>query len=424
MTPFRTDPAFADELDANDALAPFRDEFLFPPHDGGTVRYFAGNSLGLQPRGVRAAVEQELEDWARLGVAGHETAVHPWYRTHERFRGPLARLLGAREDEVVAMNSLTVNLHLLLVTFFRPAGERRKILVDTPIFPSDLYAVKTHLASRGLDPERDLLTVGPRPGEETLREEDVEALLEREGSTVATALFAGVNFLTGQYYDLPRLVRAAHAAGATCGLDLAHAAGNVPLELHAWDVDFAAWCSYKYLNAGPGALSGAFVHERHARNPDLPRYAGWWANDPDTRFARMLDPEFVPRPTADGWQLSNPSVFGLAPLGPSLELFDRAGRDALRAKSVRLTGYFATLVGELCPDTVTVLTPSDPERRGCQLSLRLAAGAREMVPALAGRGIVCDFREPDVLRAAPTPLYNSFADVRALVGTLAGEDAR
>jgi len=420
--PLRSDPAFAREADATDPLRGFRDEFLIPAQAGGNpVHYFCGNSLGLQPRGVGEILERELAVWREQAVLGHHRGDTPWYRYHELLRAPLGRLVGALEHEVVCMNSLTVNLHLLMVSFYRPQGRRTRVLVEDQVFPSDMYAVKSQIRWHGLDPERDLVQLAPRPGERHLRTEDVEAFLEREGETVALVLTGGVNFLTGQRYDLKRITRAAHAAGARVGFDLAHAAGNVPLRLHDWKVDFAVWCSYKYLNAGPGAVAGAYVHESHARDRSLPRLSGWWGNDPETRFRMQLEPEFVPVPSADGWQLSNPSILGMAPLRASLDLFDRAGLDALRTKSIRLTGYLEYLLDELAVARVEILTPRDPEARGCQLSVRLREGARQAVETLAARGFVCDFREPDVLRIAPTPLYNTFGDVRALAGVLAGE---
>jgi kynureninase len=335
----RYDEEYALELDASDPLSGLREQFHFPSRDGRDVCYMTGNSLGLQPRGVGAAIAQELEDWQRLGVEAHFDGRSPWYSYHEQFRAPLARLVGARPGEVVAMNALTVNLHLLLVSFYRPAGRRVKILIESNAFPSDLYAVRSQLAFHGHDPDECLLVAEPREGEQALRTEDVESLLDRRGEEIALLLFGGVNFVTGQLFDLRRLTAAAQRNGCVAGFDLAHAAGNVPLQLHDWGVDFAAWCSYKYLNAGPGAVAGCFVHERHGSDPGLPRFAGWWGNDPETRFRMQLQRRFVPVAGADGWQLSNPPILALAPLKPSLELFDEAGIGALREKSLRLTGY-------------------------------------------------------------------------------------
>jgi len=421
---FEPGPECAARLDAEDTLASYRDEFLFPPGaDGKPMAYFAGNSLGLQPRGVRARLEQELEDWERLAVHAHLEGVHPWYTYHEPFRGPLSRLVGARESEVVLMNSLTLNLHLLMVSLYRPTAERFRILIESPVFPSDLYAMQSHLRHRGLDPAKALIQVGPREGEDVLHHEDVETVLAEKGDGIALLLMGGMNFLTGQFLDIERLTRAAHDAGAMAAFDLAHAAGNVPLRLHDWGVDFAAWCSYKYLNGGPGAMSGAYIHEHQAANVELPRFGGWWANDPTTRFRMQLEPEFHPRANADGWQISNPSVFSAAPLAVAMDLHDRAGMEALRAKSVRLTGYFEYLVRTRAGDRARVVTPSDPDRRGCQLSLRLTAGARNVEERLRDVGVICDFREPDILRAAPASIYNSFQDVWRLVDALRGIDS-
>ena len=418
---FRTDLAFARELDAVDPLAPLRDEFIVPTGpDGSPLRYFCGNSLGLMPRRAVEYVQAEMETWAREAVDGHHRKDAPWYTYHEQFRGPLARLAGAKEHEIVLMNSLTVNLHLLMVSFFRPEPVRRKILIEAPCFPSDLYAVKTHLGHHGLDPREALVQVGPRPGEATLREEDIEAAIAREGAKLALVLLGGVNFLTGQRLDLARIARAAKQAGARVGFDLAHGMGNVPLALHDSGADFAVWCSYKYLNAGPGAVAGAYVHESNVRDLSLPRFGGWWGNDPRTRFRMQLEPDFVPVPSADGWQVSNPPILAMAPLRASLELFDRAGMPALRAKSVRLTSYLHDLLVLEAGHHVAVITPEDPERRGCQLSLRLREGALSAQKSLAGRGFTVDFREPDILRVAPTPFYNTFHDAWLLARALSG----
>ncbi|MHC5114607.1 MAG: kynureninase [Planctomycetota bacterium] len=417
---FRPDEAFARQLDASDPLAAYRDEFEIPrAAHGDPAIYLCGNSLGLQPRGARRLVEQEMDDWARRGVKGHATAETPWYSYHEVFREPLARLVGAHggegsAQEVVVMNSLTVNLHLMMVSFFRPEGERRAILTDWPTFPSDIYAHKTHLASRGLDPERDLIYVRPRDGEHVLRPDDLEDAIAREGHRVALILMNGVNFLTGQCFELARIARLGHEQGCLVGFDLAHAAGNVELHLHDWDVDFACWCSYKYLNAGPGAVAGCFVHERHGRDTDLPRYGGWWGNDPDTRFQMQLLPNFVPRADVDGWQLSNPPILALAPLRASLELFDRAGMPALAAKSRSLTGYLRFLIEQSDPSArewFEIITPREPGAHGCQLSILVHDDPRGRFRALEEAGVVCDFREPNVIRAAPVPLYNTFHDV-------------
>jgi len=418
---FADDETFALDLDRDDPLRGFRTEFVLPRGaDGAPVRYFCGNSLGPQPRAAAAMLEEETAAWGALALGGHFKEDRPWYTYQEPFRGPLGRVVGAGPDEVVVMNSLTVNLHLLLATFYRPTRERFRILMEDPAFPSDLYAVKSQVRHHGLDPDDALIRVAPPEGETAVRIEDIEAVLDQVGATIAVVLIGGVNFLTGQWFDMERITAAGHRAGCTVGFDLAHGAGNVPLRLHDWDVDFAAWCSYKYLNGGPGATAGAFIHRRLASDTALPRLAGWWGNDPARRFRLQLEPEFEPRASADGWQVSNPSVFAMAPLHASLDQFDRAGMERLRTKSVRLTGYLEFLIREKLGERAVVTTPSDPAARGCQLSLRLAEGARETQEALQTRGFVCDFREPDTLRIAPAPLYNSFHDVWALAGVLAG----
>ncbi|MHC5025003.1 MAG: kynureninase, partial [Planctomycetota bacterium] len=388
--------------------------------DGEPVIYLCGNSLGLQPTAARALVEQELDDWARLGVEAHFHGATPWYSYHEVFRETGARLVGARPGEVVMMNSLTVNLHLLLASFYRPDGERRRILMEAPAFPSDTYAVHSHLRARGIDPDDCLRTVGPRDDEQVVRTEDIEAALEHHGHEVALVLIGGVNFLTGQAFDMARITAAAHDRGCLVGFDLAHAAGNLELQLHDWGVDFAAWCSYKYLNGGPGAIGGCFIHERHARDVARPRFGGWWGNDPETRFRMHLETEFVPKADADGWQLSNPPILAMAPLRASLAIFDEVGMAALRAKSIRLTGYLRSLLEAAPERAYEIITPGAPEAHGCQLSIVVRDRPRERFEALQAAGVVCDFRPPDVIRAAPVPLYNSFLDAWSFARILAG----
>jgi kynureninase len=406
------DEAWALAQDQSDPLAWCRGEFEQPAAGGtGPLTYLCGNSLGLMPTGVRSDVSAELDDWARLGVEGHHDARTPWYNYHEQFRAPLARLVGANPGEVVAMNSLTVNLHLMLTSFYRPSGARWKVLMEESAFPSDAYAVATHLEARGLDPGSGIIVVKARAGEATIRTEDVEAILEGRGSEIALVVFPGVQYFTGQVFDCERITRAAHRAGCLVGFDLAHAAGNVVLRLNQWQVDFAVWCSYKYLNAGPGAVAGCFVHERHGQDASLPRLGGWWGNDPSTRFDMHLVPRFIPAEGADGWQLSNPPILSMAPLRASLSLFDRAGMPALRAKSERLTEFLESLVSAIPSGRIASITPADPAARGCQLSLRIQRGGRELSQALRSRGFVADYRAPDVIRAAPTPLYNSFHEV-------------
>jgi kynureninase len=408
--------AAAGRLDAADPLAACRAMFELPRgRDGEPLIYFCGNSLGLQPKEARRVVEQELADWARLAVDAHFRAAAPWYSYHETFRESGARLVGARPGEVVMMNGLTVNLHLMMVSFYRPEARRSKVLIDWPAFPSDLYAVQTHVASRGIDPAEAILTAAPRAGEATLRMDDVVDLIAERGDEIALVLFSGVNYLTGQLMDLPRVAAAARERGCAVGLDLAHAAGNVPLRLHDWDVDFACWCSYKYLNAGPGAIAGCFVHERHGGGSAHgraapPRFGGWWGNDPATRFRMHLEPTFVPRAGADGWQLSNPPILAMAPLRASLDLFDRIGMDALREKSLRLTGFLRECLEARLADDLEIITPRDPAAHGAQLSIVVRDRPRERFEALERTGVVGDFREPNVIRVAPVPLYNTFTE--------------
>lgn len=421
-----TDPAVedlrrerAEALDAKDPLAAFRDRFHVPPGLERPRVYLCGHSLGLQPRTAEARVKAELEDWRRLAVDAHFEGRDPWFPYHEGLRDPLARLVGARPEEVVAMNGLTANLHLMMVSFYRPRGRRRKIVIEEHAFPSDLYAVRSQIAFHGGDPDRDLIVLRAREGESAIRDEDAEAAIADAGDSLALLMFGGVNYFSGQAFPIRRLTEAAHAVGAVAGFDLAHAAGNVVLDLHAWDVDFAVWCGYKYLNGGPGCIAAAFVHQRFADAVDLPRFAGWWGNDPETRFRMHLEDRFVPRRGADGWQLSNPPILAMAPLKASLEIFDRATMPALREKSVRLTGYLDSLVRSRLEGRLEILTPSAPERRGCQLSLRVHTGdPRAVARALTAHDVTVDFRPPDVLRAAPVPLYNRFADVWDFVDRL------
>jgi kynureninase len=410
---FSSDEEFALQQDREDSLRSFRDRFHIPFGAGGRpLIYFVGNSLGLMPKATKQIVEQELDDWARLGVDGHFDDATPWYSYHETLREPAARLVGAQPNEVVCMNSLTVNLHLLMATFYRPSKARHKILMEDPAFPSDTYAIKSQIAHHGFEPNESLLLARPREGEFTIRAEEIEGLIELHGDEIALVLFAGVNFFTGQLFDLAKITAAAQARGCIIGIDLAHAAGNVPLALHHWNVDFAIWCSYKYLNSGPGAVAGAFVHERHATNRELPRLAGWWGNDPDTRFRMQLEPDFIPVLSADAWQLSNPPILAMAPLRTSFAIFDEAGGiDVLRTKSIRLTGYLEFLVDRIPSRLFRLITPSQPNERGAQLSILVDEHPRELFHKLEAAGVKTDFREPNVIRVAPTPLYNTFHEV-------------
>jgi kynureninase len=422
--PFSPAEEFAKKLDSEDSLAQFREKFHLPlGADGQPLIYLAGNSLGLMPKTARKIVDQELDDWAKLAVDAHLKAATPWYTYHETLREPVARLVGGQPHEVICMNSLTVNLHLMMATFYRPTKSRFKILMEEPAFPSDTYAIKTQIAHHGFDPNDALVLARAREGEFAIRQDDIEAVLEKEGDQIALVLMAGVNFFTGQLFDIGKITNAAQKRGCLVGIDLAHAIGNVPLSLHEWEVDFAVWCSYKYLNSGPGAVAGAFVHERHATNRKLPRLAGWFGNDPNTRFRLHLEPEFIPVPSADGWQISNPPIFSMAPLRASLAIFDEAGgMNALRAKSIKLTGYLQFLLEEpaAAGKRFTVITPRDSKERGCQLSILVHEQPKELFQKLEAAGVKCDFREPNVIRAAPTPLYNTFHEVWRFAKILAG----
>jgi kynureninase len=408
---FSVDEAFALDCDREDALRRFRNQFHIPiGPDGKPLIYLCGNSLGLMPKTARAAVEQELDAWATRAVDAHHAVDAPWYSYHELLREPLARLVGAKPDEVVAMNSQTVTLHLMLATFYRPNKSRFKILMEAPAFPSDTYAIKSQIAHHGLDAKKALVLVTSEDSNVSMQQ--FEAAIDEHADQLAVVVIGAVNFFSGQLFDIPRIAAAAHRHGSMFGVDLAHAIGNVPLALHDWNVDFAVWCSYKYLNAGPGAIGGAFVHERHACNTQLPRLAGWWGNDPATRFRMHLQPEFVPVQSADAWSLSNPPIFSMAPLRASLAMFEEAGgMERLRAKSRQLTGYLEFLLDQIGSAHFTVITPRNADERGCQLSILAHQNPRELFANLEAAGVKCDFREPNVIRAAPTPLYNTFHDV-------------
>jgi kynureninase len=401
-------------MDARDPLARYREQFYFPrTEDGGNAIYLCGNSLGLQPKRAREYIEQELKDWQDLGVEAHFRGHHPWMQYHRSLADQTARLVGAHPIEVVVMNSLTVNLHLMMVSFYRPTAQRHKIVIEGSAFPSDQYAVKSHLLYRGYHPEESLVELTPRPGEPTIREEDIQSLIAHEGHSIALILLGGINYATGQAFDLAAITAAGHKKGCVVAFDLAHAAGNLPLKLHDWNVDFAVWCSYKYLNGGPGCIAGCFVHERHANDARLPRFAGWWGHDEQTRF--QMGPDFHSMPGAEGWQLSNPSILSMAPLRASMDIFDEAGIDRLREKSVSLTGYLESLLDQHSSGKFSIITPRDPERRGAQLSLRIAANGSALCDRLSQQGVICDWRAPDILRVAPAPLYNSYADVHQFV---------
>ncbi len=418
----------AEALDAQDPLARHRDEFLFPKAGstavggmaGQDVLYFAGNSLGLQPRKARQYIEEELEDWQRFGVEGHVRARHPWLPYHEFVTESLARIVGAKASEVVAMNTLTVNLHLMMVSFYRPTKTRYKILIEPSAFPSDQYAVASqadfHARYLGFDPKAAIVELQPRAGEDCLRHDDILAAIEREGSSLALVMLGNVNYLTGQAFEVKAITEKAHAVGACVGFDFAHGAGNLELKLHDWAPDFAVWCSYKYLNSGPGALAGCFVHERHHHDRTLPRFAGWWGQNKTTRF--LMGSEFDPIPTVEAWQLSNPPIFQLAAMRASFEIFDAAGMSRLRQKSVSIVGLLESLLRDV--PGISLVTPSEESSRGTQLSLRVAGHPKEWVKTLERRGIVADAREPDILRVAPAPLYTRYSDVVKLASAISG----
>lgn len=407
----------AKKLDRDDELARFREKFHIPPHrDGTDQHYFCGHSLGLQAKATESAVGEELQAWRELAVRGHFEGESPWLDCNDRLRQPLAQLLGARPQEIVVMNTLTVNLHLLMVSFFRPQGKRRKILIEKHAFPSDQYAVQSQLRFHGLDPLECLVELEQQPGEPLIEESALEKYLLEHGDEIALVLWPGVQYVSGQAFDLERVATAAHGAGARVGFDLAHMVGNLPLALRDSGCDFAAWCHYKYLNAGPGAVAGCFIHERHHQSSDLPRFNGWWGNDHASRF--MMGPDFSPAAGADAWQLSNPPILAMAPLGVSLDIFQQAGMQRLRDKSRALAAYLVGGIRTHLDQQLEILTPSDPERRGCQVSMRVRSGrenGRELFQYLQDRGIITDWREPDVIRVAPVPLYNRFEDCFTLL---------
>ncbi len=414
---YRLDNNFAGELDSNDPLSSYRSKFFIPKHtDGSDVIYFAGNSLGLQPKSVREYVEQELKDWETMGVEGHMHAKHPWLPYHEFLTEQTARLVGAKPAEVVNMNSLTVNLHLMLVSFYRPTKSRNKILIEANAFPSDHYAVQSQIKFHGFDPAASLVELKPRAGEITLRTEDILDYIKKEGDSIALILLAGVNYYTGQAFDFEKITKAGHEAGCIVGFDHAHAAGNLVLNLHDWKVDFAVWCSYKYLNGGPGAIAGAFVHENHIRDMSIPKFWGWWGQNKATRF--MMGHDFQPIPSVESWQLSNPPILQLAALKASLDIFDEAGIKSLRKKSENLTGYAEFLINKKNNGSINIITPKNPEERGCQLSLQALNNGKELHKKLFEKGVICDWREPDVIRIAPVPLYNTFEDISKFVEIL------
>ena len=397
---------FALELDAKDELRSYRNEFYIPLQKNGEEHvYMCGNSLGLQPKRTKDFINQELEDWATFGVEGHFHAKNPWMPYHEFLTESYAKIVGAKPAEVVAMNTLTVNLHLMMVSFYRPTEKRHKIIIEGDAFPSDIYAIESQIKHHGFSPKTSLIKLTSREGEAVIRTKDVEAIIEREGGEIALIMLGGVNYYTGQVFDFEKITTLAHAKGINVGFDLAHAAGNVKLELHKWGVDFAVWCSYKYLNSGPGSVAAAFVHEKH-HHSNLPRFAGWWGHNKEDRF-EMPD-KFSPIKSAEGWQLSNPPILSLAAIRASLSIFDEVGMDKLVRKSKQLTDYLLFLLESIETDRIDIITPKE---RGCQISIRVKNGNKELFDKITEKGVIADWRDPDVIRVAPVPLYNSFSDV-------------
>jgi kynureninase len=399
-------------MDDADKLSSYRSRFFHPQLHNKDAIYLCGNSLGLQPKTVKSFYEQELNDWAKYGVEGHFEAKRPWFSYHHFFTKSLAKLVGAKETEVVAMNSLTVNLHLLMLSFYRPTKQRYKIIMEAGAFPSDMYAMETQAQLHGFNPEDAVIEIGPRKGEHTIRIEDIEATIKKHKKNLAVVVFGGVNYYTGQFFDMKKIVELTHEAGAICGFDLAHAVGNKVLHLHDWKVDFACWCSYKYLNSGPGAVGGIFVNEKHVKNKDTFRLAGWWGHDEKTRF--KMKKGFKPTKTAESWQMSNAQVLNMAAHRASLDIFDEVGMDKLAEKSLALSAYAEMLLLSLKNLKFEIITPSNPLERGCQLSLLFKSKGREVFEKLQSKGVIADWREPNVIRIAPVPMYNSFEDVYTL----------
>lgn len=412
---FENTLSFAQSLDADDPLKSWRDEFIIPVHDGKEQVYLLGNSLGLQPKQTKTAIEQVLNQWGKYGVEGFFMGDQPWLDYHDQLTKPLAAIVGARPKEIVVMNQLTVNLHLMLVSFYRPKGKKRKIICEAKAFPSDQYTLETHIKHYGFDPEEIIIEVAPRAGEHTIRIEDVLAVIEQNKNELALVLWGGVNYYTGQVFDLEKITKAGHESDAFVGFDLAHAAGNIHLQLHDWNVDFACWCSYKYLNAGPGAIGGVYIHERFHADKSLPRFAGWWGYDKSTRF--LMEKGFVPAASAEGWQLSTPSALLYASHKASLDIFEKAGWEAIQQKRILLNSYLWFVLEDV-KDKVTFLTPSNAEERGCQVSMLTGENGKSIFDALTKKGFMIDWREPNVIRFAPVPLYNKFEEIWKLGATL------
>jgi kynureninase len=417
VTTYKSGLEFAKLLDQNDSLARFKDQFHIPKDkNGNDLIYFCGNSLGLQPKITKDYINQELEDWANLGVEGHTEGKNPWLHYHEFLTETMANIVGAKNNEVVVMNSLTANLHFMMVSFYQPTPKRYKILIEADAFPSDKYAVESQLRHHGYDDKEGLILWKARKGEELANYDDLEHILKEQGDEIALVMIGGVNYYTGQFFDLKRITELGHKYGCVVGFDCAHGAGNVNLDLHNSGADFAVWCTYKYLNSGPGSLSGAFVHERHANRKDLNRFTGWWSHNKKTRF-RMRD-EFDQLEGAEGWQLSNPPILSMAAIRASLDVVKEAGFDNMITKSKELTNYFEFLINGINNTDIKIITPGNPKERGCQLSIQVKNADRSLHDKLTEAGIITDWREPDVIRCAPVPLYNSFQDVYTMVERL------
>jgi kynureninase len=408
---------YAKQLDREDSLSYLRHEFHIPRDKHGKEwLYFTGNSLGLQPKITSKYIRQELDDWANFGVEGHFEAKNPWLSYHELLTDNMSKIVGAKPIEVVVMNTLTTNLHLLMVSFYQPTKTKYKIIIESDAFPSDRYAVQSQLSFHGFDPDEALVEWSPKEGKELLELEDLKSILDSQGDEVALLLIGGVNYYTGQYLDIKKITELGHAKDCIVGIDLAHGAGNIQPNLHDSGVDFAAWCTYKYLNSGPGSLSGLFVHEKHAQRKDLPRFAGWWNHNKETRF-NMRQPFDVMK-GAEGWQLSNPPILSMAAIKASLDIFEKVGMDVLLKKSKKLTGFFEFLIHQIASDTIKIITPAHPNERGCQLSLQVKNADKNLHRKLTENNIITDWREPDVIRCAPVPMYTSFEDVYHMVKTL------
>jgi len=408
---------YAKEQDLNDPLRTYRNLFHIPKdHQGNELIYLCGNSLGLQPKSTRTYIDQELNDWANLGVEGHTEAKNPWLPYHEFLTENMTKVVGAKPLEVVVMNTLTANLHFMMVSFYKPTSKRYKIVIESDAFPSDKYAVESQLRHHGYSEKDGLILWKPRQGEELLRYEDLEAILEKHGDEVALVMIGNTNYYTGQFFDMKRITKLGHSHGCMVGFDCAHGAGNVALNLHDSGADFAVWCTYKYLNSGPGSLAGAFVHERHAHDKNLNRFTGWWSHNKQTRF--NMRHEFDVLPGAEGWQLSNPPILSMAAIKASLDIYGKVGMEALVKKSKHLTGYFEFLLKQLGEDTIRIITPENPDERGCQLSIQVKKADKNLFDKLTKAGVISDWREPDVIRCAPVPLYNSFEDVFHMVDKL------